>query len=193
MTLSRLRNAFSTLARGEAVPELPAMVLGRARVVSVGPDRRLSLQRVDRAGEYPDLFDGRVPLWCGTAGVSVEPTPGQEVIFGFSEADFADPITFMAAPFGEAGHAPVKVWHEATTEIRFVSAAQSALGVVRIGPGATLPVALGPALDAVIAALQTFASAAALSTDPVLAAAATALQSALGAITITSATKLEAI
>lgn len=190
MSLSRLRDALTGLVRHDAVPEIRALSIGRARVVSQGVDGRVSLQRVDRGGEFPDLFDGRVALWCGVAGVSVDPTPSQEVLFAFAGADLSDPIAFVATPLGQPGHVPIKVRHEATTEIRFVGASA---GLVRVGPGATQPVALGSALDSVIGALQAFATALDSSTDPAVVAAASALTSALGAITITSATRLEAI
>lgn len=194
MSLSRLRDALAGLVRHDAVPEIRALSIGRARVVSQGIDGRVSLQRVNRDGEYPDLFgsdnEGRVALWCGVAGVSVDPTPSQEVLFGFAAADLSDPIAFVATPLGQPGHVPIKVRHEATTEIRFVGASA---GFVRVGPGATQQVALGPALDSVIAALQTFATTLGGSTDPAVMAAASALSSALGAIAVTKAIRLEAI
>lgn len=189
--LSRLRSGLALLVRADGVPELPGLPFERARVISQGEDGRVSLQLVNRSGDRPDLLDGRIPLWCGTSGVSVDPTPGQEVVLGYSRADLSDPVAFLAAPRGQPGHVPLRVRHEAVEEIAFVA---NSLGIVRVGPEGTQKVALGPALDSVLADVQAFAATVSTATTvPQIAAAAATLQGALSAITLTSATRLEAI
>lgn len=189
--LSRLRSALAGLTKLDAVPELPLLSLRRARIVGQVGDR-VSLQLVDRDKELPDAGEeARQPIWYGVPGVSATHAAGQEVVLAFARGDAADPLVFLSTPRGQPGHVPILVRHEATTEIRFMGAAA---GVVRVGPGSTKKVALGPALDAMLSALKAFASSASIATTAAqIATAAGTLNTALNAIATTSADKLEAI
>lgn len=183
MTANRFVNAFSTLSRGAAVPELPALRLQRARVLSQNlTSGRVSLQLLDRSGDQPDTLP--LYLWSGTPGISADVATGQEVLLGYARADSSDPVAFAASPKGQPGHIPIRVRHEASSEILF--GANSAT-VVRVGP-APVPVALGPALQSLIAALNVFATGLNPTT---LAAQAATLVTALNAITNIVATRLE--
>jgi hypothetical protein len=191
VALSRLRSAVAALTKLDAIPERPLLPLQRARIVGQSGDR-VSLQLVDRAGDLPDAGqEARQPIWYGVPGVSATHTPGQELLLAFAGADASQPVCFLATPRGQPGHVPILVRHEATTEIRLMG---SAAGVVRVGPGGTQKVALGPALDTMLAALQAFAASASVAVSAAqIAAAAATLSGALAAITITKANKLEAI
>lgn len=192
---SRLASALHGLVRSFA-PELPALALRRANVVSQSGDGRVSLQQVDRGGEVSDFGreEGAVRHYAGSPGVSAEfdlrdgTTP--ETILAFARADQSDPFTFLSPPLGQPGHVPFRVAHEAISGIRFVG--QSA-GVVRVGATPTVPVALAPPVNSIKAALATLAtslsSAASIAN---VAAAGVALTTALSSIPTASATKLEA-
>lgn len=190
--LDRFRSALATLVRADAVPELVVLPLRRARIVSQGVDGRVSLQMVDRSGEAADTLP--VSVWMGVPGVSADHTPGQELVLGFAQAEASDPVAFLSAPKGQPGHIPIRVRHEATTEIRFCG---SSAGSVKVGPEPTSPVALGPALDQVVTALRTLAtSLSLLSATPLtpLLTIGRSLQDALSPTTLppTSATRLGA-
>lgn len=190
-TLSRLRSALAELVKLDAIPEFSLMKLRRARIVGQSGDR-VSLQIVDREGEVPDAGqEARQPVWYGVPGCSADHTPGQEVLLAVAFAAGAQPIVFLAPPRGQPGHVPIRVRHEATTEIRFMG---SAAGVVRVGPGTTAPVALAAPVAAMLTALKAFAtSAAAATTAAQIATAAATLSTALNAIASPAATRLEAI
>lgn len=196
---SRLGAALGALARAHGVPEAEALPLRRVRIVSQGIDGRVSLQQVDRSGDAADTLP--MPVWYGVPGFSADHSPGQEMVLGYAGADLADPVAFLATPRGQPGHVPIRIRIEATTEVRFFA---GSAGVVRVGPGTTQQVALGPALDALIAALKKFATtASSAATAPQIAVAALELVAALttGATippgppfpSQTAANKLEAI
>lgn len=188
--LSALRNALAGLVRADAAPQLPLLPLQRMRIVSQGSDGRVSLQRVVRDGEHPDLAgeaSGRVPVWMGVPGCSADHTPGQELVLGFGGADASDPIAFLATPRGQPGYVPIRVRFEASGDVRLVS---ESAGDVIVGAGPTSPVALGPCLEALIQALVVFAGAAGPG-GAALVAACTALQANLDALPAASATRLE--
>lgn len=185
---SRFRSSFTRLVRNDAAPELDALQLVPARIVSQNPvSGMVSLQIVDRSGKYADTLP--VHQWTGVAGVSWDPTPGQEVRLAFSQADKSDPVAFLASPKGQPGHVPLRVRHDAVEEIRMVGASE---GVVRVG-STTVSVALEPPVKSFRDAVLAFATAAkASTTDPTLVAAATALESTLQGISDFAARKLEA-
>jgi hypothetical protein len=156
--------------RGTALPELPSLPIARARIMSQGIDGRVSLQMVDRDGALPDMAGptGRVDIWSGTPGVSADPTPGQEVVIAFSRADASDPVAFLAAPKGQPAHVPIKVRHEAITEIRLVGESP---GVVKVGAtGTTEPVAKATLLQAYLVALEAYLEQAHIAIAPLVAA-----------------------
>jgi hypothetical protein len=111
-------------------------------------------------------------------------------VVAFAGADESDPVAFLSTPLGQPGHVPIAVRHDATTEIRLVGASA---GVVRVGASGTQAVALGPALDAVVAALATLASTLGSATTIAnVAAAGAALTTAIAALPPTKSTRLEA-
>jgi hypothetical protein len=176
---SRLAEVLRDLVRG-FVPELPALELRRARVMAQASDGRVSLQQVNRAGEVADFGrdeanKGAVYLYPGIAGASVQyfnpaseaPTTKPEVVLAFSRADWSDPIAFLAAPKGQAGHVPHRVFFEAASLIQFVGNSD---GTVRVGASPTSAVALAPDLVTYLNALEEWAA----QTDIFLALVATA-------------------
>jgi hypothetical protein len=198
---SRLASAFERLARA-AAPELPSLAVRRARVTSQGSDGRVSLVQVDRAGDVPDVgrTEGAVRLYPGLAGTSaeVDTAASPEVVLAFSRADWSDPLAFLAAPLGQPGHVPVRVRHEASTEILMVtaSAGKVLVGPLGAGEAARVPVAKAPPVEAIQAALEVFAGALAGAAPPgptpaQVLAAATALQTALQAVLPIPTARLE--
>ncbi len=176
---SRLAEAFRELVRG-FVPELPALELRRARVMAQATDGRVSLQQVNRDGEVSDFgrdeaAKGAVYLYPGIAGASVQyfdpaseaVASKPEVVLAFSRADWSDPIAFLAAPKGTAGHVPHRVFFEAGSVIQFVGNSD---GIVRVGATPTSAVALAPDLVTYLNALEEWAA----QTDIFLALVATA-------------------
>lgn len=194
---SRLATAFERLARA-AAPELPSLAVRRARVVSQGSDGRVSLVQVDRAGDVSDFgrTEGAVRLYPGLPGTSAEldTAASPEAVLAFSRADWSDPLAFLAAPLGQPGHVPIRVRHEASTEILMVTASA---GKVLIGPlgggeNARVPVAKAPVVDSLQAALEVFAGSVSSAVD--LAAVKTAagvLTTALNAIPPYATKRLE--
>lgn len=195
---TRLRGALAGLNEIDTLPERPFLRTYRVRLVSQKADGRVALQQVDRgetsAGpELPDPLP--LPVWMGLPGASAQYTPGQEMLLAFAGAKGNEPLVFAAAPKGFPSAIPISVTLEATTEIRLFAASA---GVLRVGPGVTLPVALGPPTQTVVTALAAFASSvAAVAGDPAtqltaIKAAASALGTALSGLTV-AATRLEAL
>lgn len=160
---SRLAAALRDLVRG-FVPELPTLELRRARVTSQGNDGRVSVQQVNRDGEVSDFgrTEGAVRLYPGVAGASVQyfdpaseaPTATPEVVLAFARADWSDPLALLAAPKGQPGHVPHKVFFEASSLIQLVGNSD---GIVRVGATPTKPVALAPDLVTYLQALEAWA------------------------------------
>jgi hypothetical protein len=195
---SRLVEVLRELVRG-FVPELPALELRRARVTSQGADGRVSVQHVDRSGEVSDFSrtEGAVWLYPGIAGASVQyfdpaseaPTATPEVVLAFARADWSDPLAFLAAPKGQPGHVPHKVFFEASREVRLVGSSD---GVVRVGATPTFALAREVDVTALLTAIRAAATTMSASGVPEVAAVGAALTSALSGVTITGTTKLEA-
>ncbi len=198
---SRLAEVLRDLVRG-FVPELPALELRRARVMAQASDGRVSLQQVNRAGEVADFGrdeanKGAVYLYPGVAGASVEyfnpaseaPETNPEVILAFSRADWSDPIAFLAAPKGQAGHVPRKVFFEAKSEIRLVGNSD---GIVRVGAAPTFALAREVDVSALLTAIRAAATTMSASAVPEVVAVGGIITSALESVTITGTTNLEA-
>jgi hypothetical protein len=78
---------------------------------------------------------------------------GAEVVLAYSRGDGSDPLAFLAAPRGFPGHVPTTVYHEATTDIRFVWASD---GSVYVG-SEPVPVATAPLLQLYLQKLEAWA------------------------------------
>lgn len=147
-----------------AAPNPHAMLRG-ATVQSQGADRRVSLRFEERDKELADPLPVRA--FCGVPGVSAEVFSGTRTLLAFDRADPTNPFAALWSPYGEAGHVPKKVFHEANSEIRVF--AESA-GTMRVGV-ATSPVALASNLVAYLNAGESWA----LQVDIILNVLSTAL------------------
>jgi len=160
-------------AAADATPEPHATFRG-ATVQSQDASRRVSLRLDSRDKELDDPLP--VPAWCGVPGVSAEVFSGTRSFLAFDRADPTAPFAALWSPFGEAGHVPKKVYHEANEEIRFLG---TSAGVGRFGT-TTEALAKADPTQRLFDAVKAFATAAKASgTDPTLVAAATALEVAL--------------
>jgi hypothetical protein len=169
------------------IVERPHQYLRGATVQSQDAQGRVSLRLEERDKELADPLP--VPAWCGTPGVSAEVFSGTRTLLGFDRADPTNPFAALWSPLGQAGHVPNIVRHEAFARIEMVAASA---GKVHVGTP-TVPVALAPPVDSIKAALVTFAAAlGSATTIAQVAAAGTALGSALAAVPAIGATKLEA-
>lgn len=146
--LEVLRSAMRT-----AHPDLDAVPLAFYGVVR-DLAGRYSLQTLRPQDGLPDALP--VNAWHGAPGISSDPTPGEHVVVAFVGKD-AEPVLIARSPRGEQGHVPIRVRHEASTEIRLV---QHSDGVVRVGPDLPTPpepVALAPALRLYLEKLEAWA------------------------------------
>lgn len=180
--LEALKAAVEAAHPGAIAPKLVFY-----RVVRTVADR-FSLQKVFEADGVPDV----VPIdnWPGVAGWAYTPTPGELVIVAFVGVDLR-PCIIAHAPLGESGHTPVSSLVDATAELKLLTKATSSAAKCTVG-AVPLALAHGAPVASFKTAVQAFAAATMVSTDPTLAAAASALNEALTAITITQTTKLEA-
>jgi len=173
--------AYIALTRA-AFPGFDAPKIIACRVVR-DEAGRLSLQPLNAArDEAPEINQGGmrpVEVWPGIPGATSEPTSGEVVLVALYGRD-ATPAVIARAPEGQPGHTPSAVQINASSTVRLGTAPLAA------------PVARAAALTALKTAVQAFGSAAKVSTDPVLAGAALALESAVAAIVMIATTKLEA-
>jgi hypothetical protein len=159
-----------------------------ATVQSQDAQRRASLRLEERDKELGDPLP--VPSWCGVPGVSAEVFSGTRTLLAFDRADATNPLSALWSPYGQTGHVPKRVFHEAHEEIRLLGASSPAAKVL-VGldvPAPPAPVALAPQIDLVLAqvvvgftAVATYASAV-TAVSPATLPAATALVSALSPI-----------
>lgn len=134
-----------------------------------------------------------VPAWCGVPGVSAEVFSGTRTLLAFDRHDPTNPFAALWSPYGQTGHVPKKVFHEANDEIRFLA---SSAGVGRFG-STTTPVALANPIKAYVEKLEEYlllvdalVTAAAGGTPPPIIAARKLAAEALD--DMAAATKLEA-
>lgn len=172
-----------------AFPGIDAPRLVQYRVIR-DVEGRLSLQAVNAADDAPGQNNDMRPVevWPGIPGATSTPTPGEIVLVAFAGRD-QYPMTVARSPDGPL---PQEVRLDATSELRLLGALGSAGAVAKVGAGPTFPLARAVDVAAFLAAVKTFAAAAKASTDPTLAATATALETALLSVTINPTTKLEA-
>lgn len=122
-----------------------------AAVQSQDAERRVSLRFEQRDKE---LDDGKpVPVWMGVPGVSATVFDGTRIKLAFERDDPRAPLAALWSPYGQAGHVPKQVWHEANDELSLVRASA---GTVRVG-STTEPVAIAPDLRAYLEKLEAWA------------------------------------
>lgn len=135
-----------------------------ATVQSQDAQRRPSLRFEERDKELADPLPVRA--FCGVPGVSAEVFTGTRTLLAFDRADPTNPIAAMWSPFGEPGHVPRKVYHEAAEEIRFFI--QSS-GIMRVGL-VTQAVALAPLLQTYLIAHEAYLEQLHLAVTPLVSA-----------------------
>jgi hypothetical protein len=182
--LESLRAAVNA-AFGMAGVDLEAPRSAIMRIIrSVGT--RLSLQKIDVEDQAPDA--NPIEVWPGVPGVSSDPSGGEEVILSFVGQNQVPFVTGWSPVF-----TPLKVRHDAKTEIRFVSLTASVAAKVYVGAAPTTPVAMSGPVTSLKAAIATFAtSTSAATTAAQIATAAGILNNALTAIPSAASTNLEA-
>lgn len=161
-----------------------------AAVQSQDAERRVSLRFEQRDKE---LADGKpVPVWMGVPGVSAEVFSGALVKLAFDRDDPRAPLAALWSPYGQAGHVPKQVWHEANDELSLVRASA---GTVRVGT-APSPVALATNLVSYLQALEAYLlaidSALVALVGPTLTPLITARTNAAANLSTIAATRLEA-
>jgi hypothetical protein len=175
-------------------PPAPHATWRGATVQSQTSAREVSLRLDARDKELSDPLP--VHAWYGVPGVSAEVFSGTRTMLAFDRHEPANPFAALWSPYGQTGHVPKKVYHEANEELRFLA---SSTGVGRFG-AVTVPVAKAPDLVAYLQALELWAvqvdlvlTAAGLDAIvPTYAATKAPRVSAAGNITSIPATKLEA-
>ena len=135
-------------------------------------------------GELPDV--DAVPKVHGLPGVTSKIPRGQPVLVIFQGGNGGAPVVALYPE----GCVAKELGIDAENLIRFVGASA---GVVKVGPGATVPVACAPAVRNVFNAIFGFAtSVASATTVPQIAAAASAPVGATSSIPGVEAQRLEA-
>ena len=185
MILSHLRAAVLA-----AFPGLDAPKKAFFRIATLAAGR-LNLQPVTASADQ--TYDLKAIEVCpGVPGVTSDPTPGETCIVMFVGKDEV-PYVIARASEQMPGHTPAEVRHDAATAIRLISKAASSGAKVYVGAAPTQPVAMGNKVEAIKAALVTFAGALNVAADlNAVKAAGGALNAALGAITDISSVNLEA-
>lgn len=145
----RVASLVESLARPSSPP--PHATWRAATVQSQDAQRRPSLRLEERDKELSDPLP--VPSWCGVPGVSAEVFSGTRTLLAFDRADPTNPLSALWSPYGQTGHVPRKVYHEAHEDLRFVG---TSAGVGRFGV-VTLPVAKAQALLTYLIALEAWA------------------------------------
>ena len=159
---SRVAELIEAIAQN-APPNARATLRG-ATVQSQDAQRRVSIRYEERDEELDDAKF--VPAWCGVPGVSAQLFAGTRTLAGFDRADPTNPFVALWSPYGQPGHVPQKVFHEANDEIRFVG---TSAGVGRFGT-LTQPVALATNLVTYLQALEAWALSVDLAVGPIIAA-----------------------
>lgn len=163
MILAQLRTAVLA-----AFPGLDAPRQAVFRIVRTAAER-LNLQPVNgSADQTKDL--AAVEVWPGVPGVTSEPTPGEEVLVAFVGADGV-PVVVARGREGGPGSVPIRVYHDATTEILFVTrtGAKVLIGPAGIGEAERLPVAKATHTKAYLDALEQWALSVDLAIAPAVA------------------------
>ena len=158
-TSPRVASLVESLSRPSSTH--PHATWRAATVQSQDAERRASLRLEERDRELGDPLP--VPSWCGVPGVSAEVFSGTRTLLAFDRANSTNPLAALWSPYGQAGHVPKKVFHEAFDELRFLG---TSAGVGRFGI-LTVPVALAEPIKNYIAALEQYL----LKIDPLVTAA----------------------
>lgn len=183
--LASLAAAVRAAFPGIDSPRSAVMRLIRA----VGP--RVSLQTIALQDEAPEA--NPVEVWPGVPGVTSDPSEGEEVVLLFVGADQV-PYVIGRGREGGPGSVPIRVRHDATNGVYFVttSAGKVYIGPPGIGETARVPVAKAPQVDALKEALQAYCVAVAEAPTLLGIVAATAgLATALNVIAPSGTTRLE--
>lgn len=134
-----------------------------ATVQSQTAQREVSLRLDARDKELPDSLP--VPAWSGVPGVSAEVFSGTRTFLAFDRHDGTNPFAALWSPYGQTGHVPKKVFHEAHEELRFVG---SSAGIGRFGT-ITEQIAKAPLLVAYLRDLEAWALSVDLAVGPLIA------------------------
>lgn len=119
------------------VEPLKLNALVRYRVISVGADKRLSLQIVRKAAGFPDVLP--IDIWPGLPGGHGEPAAGSVVLVTFVEGNPSMPVVTHFARKSDAGFVPVNASLDASSTLRLgehatdVNAAKALGAVIREG------------------------------------------------------------
>jgi hypothetical protein len=157
-----------------------------ATVQSQSAKREVSLRLDERDKELSDPLP--VPAWCGVPGVSAEVFSGTRTMLAFDRHDPTNPFAALWSPYGQTGHVPKKVYHEANEELRFLA---SSAGVGKFG-AATLPLVQAAEVTRLVGTLQALGASLSLSPVPEVVAVGAAITAAFLGYTVASTTKLEA-
>jgi hypothetical protein len=103
--MGRLAGLLTRIAQRTA--DVPLWGTYRYRVVTQGPDERLTLQAVQPRPGLPDI--GPVTVWPGVPGVHGDVALGGEVLVTFVDGDPAQPLVTAFAPFGSNGFTPTEL------------------------------------------------------------------------------------
>jgi hypothetical protein len=166
LTTARLEPPADTLphlaalleAATHGAPPTPHATWRTATVQSADAMKRVSLRLEERDRELADPLPVRA--FCGVPGVSAEVFAGTRVLLAFDRADPTNPLAGLWSPFGETGHVPRNVAHEAAEHIDIVTTSG---GDVRIGPPGVgeverLPLAKAPHVQAYLEASEAWAN-----------------------------------
>jgi hypothetical protein len=129
-----------------------------------------------------------VHAWYGVPGVSAEVFSGTRTMLAFDRHDPTNPFAALWSPYGQTGHVPKKVFHEANEELRFLA---SSAGVGKFG-ATTLPLVQAAEVTRLVGTLQALGAALELSPIPEVVAVGAAITAAFLGYTVAACTKLEA-
>lgn len=149
-----------------------------------GVGSRLSLQKVDTSDQASDA--NPIEFWPGVPGVSSDPKGGEEVILSFIGQNQTPFVTGWSPVF-----TPLKVRHDAQTEIRFVSLSASVAAKVYVGAAPTFALARATDLQLLVTKLQVLGATLSLSPSVDVAAVGAAITAALLGFVVTPTAKLE--